>query len=491
MSTVDPSAPAPLRLPAILQNPTNNAQRQVEAHNAQQREKIAARREATRGSAKVVDRSGKGKRVIRRLDNATFASNPHIVAPQRSDFTPPIPLQPRPTRAAFPPGALPRSAHIPSVVPPTKDPRSSDSLNGAFSMTLRGTRALLRRRGGGGGRRVEQLVGRVESEIRTWLDGDFALAAGEGSNWRVVDDTPSPHVPFPVPRSGPQGFGPATQAGSTAVPGPNRHMPIQHRITGLLPALPPVSEGTLPAILEHSRSPAHLTWYINDGFERMVVHMICRYYELYSWSEQHATFDNELLRMTHIVLPSVARPPVQPDAYHLLTPETSELSSQSGPESAGTLTSDSEVDPDTESDTATERGDDDHDDVSVIGYELADTTITSLGPNEAEASDVSGSELKRVMSNTSSAYASSEGGGDQSDYEALGDSYVLPARPGGQLQAASSSCSDFGSESDIGELGGGVPPPPAYRTGGVSALGAFGRRGWEAKPTFFEYLYGA
>jgi hypothetical protein len=54
-----------------LQNPTNQSHRQVDAYNTQQREKAAARREAR---APVVDTgyAGKGKRVVRRMDNGRF-----------------------------------------------------------------------------------------------------------------------------------------------------------------------------------------------------------------------------------------------------------------------------------------------------------------------------------------------------------------------------------------------------------------------------------
>jgi hypothetical protein len=60
-----------LRIPAILQNPVNRTQRQVEAHNAQQREKVEAKRERERVSKVDVGGKGdrRGKRVIRRVDN--------------------------------------------------------------------------------------------------------------------------------------------------------------------------------------------------------------------------------------------------------------------------------------------------------------------------------------------------------------------------------------------------------------------------------------
>ena len=68
---------ARLRIPAILQNPVNRTQKQVEAHNAQQREKVDAKRERERVSRVEVNGKGdrRGKRVIRRVDiGATYSS---------------------------------------------------------------------------------------------------------------------------------------------------------------------------------------------------------------------------------------------------------------------------------------------------------------------------------------------------------------------------------------------------------------------------------
>lgn len=60
-----------LRIPAILQNPVNRTQKQVEAHNAQQREKVEAKRERVREVRYDTGSKGdkRGKRVIRRSDN--------------------------------------------------------------------------------------------------------------------------------------------------------------------------------------------------------------------------------------------------------------------------------------------------------------------------------------------------------------------------------------------------------------------------------------
>lgn len=58
-----------LRIPAILQNPTNKSQRQVEAFNAQQREKAIARKEASKTAGQDPLTSKRGKRVVRRMNN--------------------------------------------------------------------------------------------------------------------------------------------------------------------------------------------------------------------------------------------------------------------------------------------------------------------------------------------------------------------------------------------------------------------------------------
>ncbi|WRT70055.1 uncharacterized protein IL334_007049 [Kwoniella shivajii] len=520
MSAVD-TAPAPLRLPAILQNPTNTSLRQVEAHNAQQREKVQARREA-RLPSKNEGRGGKGKRVIRRLDNAAFTSNPHIVTPSRSDYLPPVPLQYRPFQPSFPPNTVPRSAPIPSVVLPSKDPNSSDSVNGAFNLSLKGTRALLRKRG----RRVENLVGKVENEIKGWLDGGYNLSLSEqtSNDWTIIDDTlidiPSSTSKDEESNSA-SGSGSGSGSGSVSIntmTSMRRRLPVQHQITGLLPSLPLQDEhGQAHAILEISRSPAHLSWYIVDGFERLVVHLLARYYELISWSEQHTTISNESIRLTHIVLPSMTKPRPANMQNALLTPETSELSSQSGPDSIGLSTSE-------ESDTATERGDDEDlasESGSVEGYTLeeGETTITdinmtqgSIPTDEMSRLDVNdvgevSFGLERTLSNTSSRYASSEGEGSNSDYSVLGDSFVLPPRPTTQSTGSGGGIIPAGDWSDIGSDLGDLPMPMPH--GGISSgIGgisrsfegngngfAFGagkeRKNWQEKPTFFEYLYGA
>jgi hypothetical protein len=183
---------------------------------------------------------------------------------------------------------LPRSSTIPGVELPAKDPFSNDSVNGTFSTSLKGIRQALRKKG----RRTEVVVQRVEDEIRGWLGGKGVLEAeaaaadsdnedGSCGHWRVVDETLIE-----------SSFKTKDQVEGDGDSGPvegSRRMPARHRLRGDLPPLP-ITEGTLPAILELSRSVGHLTWLAVEGFERLVIHLVCRYYELVSWSKSMFLF---------------------------------------------------------------------------------------------------------------------------------------------------------------------------------------------------------
>jgi len=78
--------------------------------------------------------------------------------------------------------------------------------------------------------------------------------------------------------------------------------------------------------------------------------------------------------------------------------------------------------------------------------------------------------LERVPSNTSSMYASSEGGSEFG----MADSMMLPVPSNGGWRVVSFS----DAESDAGD----VP-----RRSPIQAINRV--KGWEDKPTFFEYLY--
>ncbi|WVQ74358.1 hypothetical protein IAR50_003958 [Cryptococcus sp. DSM 104548] len=462
------SETVPLHLPAILRNPTNRAARQVEAHNAQQHQKAAARKDREYKVNWTPENNGKGKRVIRRLDNAVFAENPHIVRPDKSDYAPTVPLQPRPSRPLYPPGSISHSTQIPSAAPPERDPFSADARQGAFSTSLKGTRAMLRKRG----KRAEGLVMKSESEIRAWLGGQWGDFNKSADRWKVIDERLVDYV--------------TGESGSFT--SSSRHLPPQHHIA-TLPDLP-ITDGKIPAILEISRSPAHMSWYVPESFDRLVLHLIARYYELVSWSEDLPTRNGDHLRITHIAVPSVIKPTRQPVKGHTLaTPDTSEVSGQSSSDHHSSSSSETESSDD---DTATERGDDDDDDYNPEADstatpipEMDDLTLANTAPENS---------LTRTISATSSQYASSEA---DSDIGNLGDSLMLP-RPGNLGHGSDGSLSggwvDLDSDSEFGDL------PALPSSANVRETPSFGRSGisynmaptnWQDKPSFFEYLYGA
>ncbi|KAE8539295.1 hypothetical protein D1P53_004393 [Cryptococcus gattii VGV] len=471
------AAPVPLHLPAILQNPTNRAARQVEAHNAQQREKAAARRERDSRSNWTPEYNGKGKREpLGTL--AAFASNPHIVRPTKADYTPPVPLQARPLRPSFPVGTIPRSTPVPPALIPERDPFSPDSRQGSFSTSLKGTRAMLRKRG----KRAEGLVTKADTEIRNWLGGEWGdLNAQKDGQWRVIDQR---LVDYASDSSG---------AGSISSTG--RRLPT-HRGLDALPDLP-IDNDQIPAILEISRSPAHVSWYLAESFDRLVVHLLSRYYELASWSQDLPTASGKILRVTHVVVPSIAQPNRHPIPGHsLATPETSEVSGQSSSESSYHSLSEgessglsefarSDSDNDNDSDTATEMGD-----AEVVGYSIeeGDTTVMPI----PEMSDLSLSEneneLTRTFSATSSRYASSEGG---SDFGTLGDSLTIPTISGHESEdSMAGGWVDMDDESDFGDIPGFSRVKMDAMYNRINPGVRVSARGWESKPTFFEYLYG-
>lgn len=486
------SAPAPLHIPAILQNPVNASLRQVEAHNAQQREKALARREA-RAAGPTVSGGGRGKRVTRRQENgasfpcslshqhladgnpATFAANPHIVPPRRSDFFPPVPLHQRPLRPTFPATVLPRSEHMPSASTSRADPLSASSTKGAFGTSLKGVRQLLRKRG----RRAEHLVGVIEGQIRAWLGGDWELRRELAAipAWKAIDP---PNLSFPLMAGVPQ----ADSEESHASPHPSQ-LP-SHRSPGPpLPPLPLLADSDPAYILESTRSPAHLSWHVPDSFDRLVTHLVARYYELISWSADQPATDGSRIRMTHIVVPAIVKPVLPTSgrgrdrAVGLLTPETTDLSGQSASEldersSLASFGSDSESGL-SMSETATEIGESD-----LEGYSLDDaegnTTITAHRDLVDELGGVEIDEipLVRTISNGSSVYASSEGG---SDVSGLGDSLMFdpPPQTGPGVGAWESSLN-------------GVAIKPTFPTTKFTKVRSL--ETWEDRPTFFEYLYG-
>ena len=139
------------------------------------------------------------------------------------------------------------------------------------------------------GRRTEVVVQKVEDGLRGWLSGHGTLNVNininnrhEGEDgedlerreeeWKVIDETLVEYIAEKEDNG--------TQGGGTS----SRRIPARHRLEGALPPLP-LYDGHVPAILELSRSAGHLSWLAMEGFERLVIHLICRYYEVVSWSE--------------------------------------------------------------------------------------------------------------------------------------------------------------------------------------------------------------
>lgn len=192
---------------------------------------------------------------------------------------PPLPLR-----------TLPRSSTIPPAELPVKDPFAPSSVNGTFSTSIKGIRQVLRKKG----RRTEVVVQKVEDEIRGWLAGRGVLeqererehgdcsSTATGESWRMVDGTLLEAEPSAgeLQHDG----SPTTTTSAPVGQSQSRRIPAQHRPGPTLPRLPIQADGQIPAILELSRSAGHLTWCAVEGFERLVIHLIARYYELVSFS---------------------------------------------------------------------------------------------------------------------------------------------------------------------------------------------------------------
>jgi hypothetical protein len=130
----------------------------------------------------------------------------------------------------------------------------------------------------------------VEEAVRSWLGQDWPEDREEQA-WKVVDEhlvdvefeaDEEPECPTISTSTSPF-------ATELRVPAIGRRLPPQHRPKGTLPPLPltEVSRGEwqVPAVLELSRSVVHLTLAAADPFDRLVIHLLARYYECLSWSE--------------------------------------------------------------------------------------------------------------------------------------------------------------------------------------------------------------
>lgn len=209
------------------------------------------------------------------------------------------------------------------------------------------------------------------------------------------------------------------------------------------------------------------------------------------------TASGQILRVTHVVVPSIAHPNRHPIPGHsLATPETSEVSGQSSSESSYHSLSEGESsglsefarsgsDSDNDSDTATEMGD-----AEVVGYSIeeGDRTVMPI-PHMSDLSlSENENELTRTFSATSSRYASSEGG---SDFGTLGDSLTIPRISGHESEdSMAGGWVDMDDESDFGDIPGFSRVKMDGMYNRINPGVRVSARGWESKPTFFEYLYG-
>lgn len=296
--------PAPadsLSLPAILVNPRNKSQAAVQTYLAHQSAHAQARRDARapRTDDFALRKPGEGMRRLRRRENALIVHNPHVQRPRATDWAPPPPGHTQ----KFP---LPAPRKLQAATAPSPDQPGFDAASaeaGQYSLSLKGVRQLMRKRGA----RAQVVVERVEAELLRWMEGLeqgnlYAREHGIGQP-KIIDATPSS---FDVPD------GPATAASSAPAANPlaapsDTNVPAP--TTGPTPfalsssstpaalstlldsfyhseaAKPGASRSARPAIVELMRAPGHLIWAIADSFERLIVHILCRYYELSSFSQ--------------------------------------------------------------------------------------------------------------------------------------------------------------------------------------------------------------
>jgi len=259
--------------------------------------------------------------VFLQISTALLAHNPHAALPSRIDLLPPTPRYtstfPHPSSRS-PAAAAIRTANVPSPAAPVSEPISTEA--GKYTLSLKGVRSMLRKRG----RRAEMVVKVVEGELRGWsgceLDQDemditLRMAHVQDLNGygqpRIIDSTlvnirqaagvgSSRSAPLAeaVSQSDQQDLldGSATGNISTArLPRPFTTHPSSspEYLSGLLTSLyTSTTQGgstnlfsERQAIVELIRAPGHLVWAVADGWERLIVHLLVRYYGLISFSE--------------------------------------------------------------------------------------------------------------------------------------------------------------------------------------------------------------
>jgi hypothetical protein len=154
----------------------------------------------------------------------------------------------------------------------------------------------------------------VEGELLRWLDGFgdgnvFAREHGVGQP-RIIDATPS---------SFEEAEAHAKSTSAPVAPTSAPHLPTAAQPTPFSTNSSTSSEAlstllhsfynssslagssqkakTRPALVELMRAPHHLIWAVADSFERLVVHLLCRYYELSSFSTLYSlsTWSEQIL----------------------------------------------------------------------------------------------------------------------------------------------------------------------------------------------------
>ena len=249
-----------------------------------------------------------------------LAHNPHAALPSRIDLMPSAPKYistfPHPSSRS-PAAAAIRTAAVPSPAAPVSEPMSTEA--GKYTLSLKGVRSMLRKRG----RRAEVVVKIVEKELRGWsgceLDDDEIAATLQGTliqdlngfgQPRIID-TSLVHIKCTQTANTSKANAPLAEAvsqsqqedllaGSSAsnprnrLPRPFTTHPASspHSLSSLLTSIYTSSmSGSYDmttqrqAIIELVRAPGHLVWAIADGWERLIVHLLVRYYGLISFSK--------------------------------------------------------------------------------------------------------------------------------------------------------------------------------------------------------------
>ncbi|KAG0143948.1 hypothetical protein CROQUDRAFT_95639 [Cronartium quercuum f. sp. fusiforme G11] len=219
-----------------------------------------------------------GRRRQKRLENATFSSNPHVTRPTPADYHPRPPVC-QPTFPVPPPPQFPLSLIAPGREVIKLDPPSAAM--GSFNRSLKGVRKNIRRMVVGpraltlnnysetGGGRVQEIIKIVDDHLSAWIKMGVVwmpedLNAGLDSV-RILDPTLYPNIEQPA-----------------------------------RPTLE-LNQDPQPTIVEFTRSPHKLAWDVPDPFARYLVHSIARYYGIISFSRQRLQPNRQPQQMVWMV----------------------------------------------------------------------------------------------------------------------------------------------------------------------------------------------